>query len=430
MTANANVHPEAHVNANDPGRSSSGTSSPGNSGTPAADIPVADIPAAVTTETHTSAETSSATTAAPSAPPAVTTYTPPSTEQLARIASSNMLRLLKQTRLTQKEMARKLGVAPASMTDYCKGRRLPNMEFFVALKEQFGISIDEFVTKDLTPSDTLVPPKTQVFDQQLLETYKKYCCSQFLYYFDTSKTKGRDIQAPRDSVLYGILYIYENPDSTEVPEFKCAAILGIDDRDEVSRLKSKLDKMKDPGKILEYISSNYESAAYYGDFTLSQLYGFVSISHANTDKALLIFHRVDNNKPEIIGGIGTINSVSKGREHVPVVQFIGMSKYPLSMSVEEIHYNLLLDYPSFEADQEMVDEMITNFKALYADPDGAICKGFSDYEKAIMVKSTLDKYVRTALTRNMFRYGKITGTTDDDQWYHAIKKTSIKNSQH
>ena len=430
MTANANVHPEAHVNANDPGRSSSGTSSPGNSGTPAADIPVADIPAAVTTETHTSAETSSATTAAPSAPPAVTTYTPPSTEQLARIASSNMLRLLKQTRLTQKEMARKLGVAPASMTDYCKGRRLPNMEFFVALKEQFGISIDEFVTKDLTPSDTLVPPKTQVFDQQLLETYKKYCCSQFLYYFDTSKTKGRDIQAPRDSVLYGILYIYENPDSTEVPEFKCAAILGIDDRDEVSRLKSKLDKMKDPGKILEYISSNYESAAYYGDFTLSQLYGFVSISHANTDKALMIFHRVDNNKPEIIGGIGTINSVSKGREHVPVVQFIGMSKYPLSMSVEEIHYNLLLDYPSFEADQEMVDEMITNFKALYADPDGAICKGFSDYEKAIMVKSTLDKYVRTALTRNMFRYGKITGTTDDDQWYHAIKKTSIKNSQH
>ena len=430
MTANANVHPEAHVNANDPGRSSSGTSSPGNSGTPAADIPVADIPAAVTTETHTSAETSSATTAAPPAPPAVTTYTPPSTEQLARIASSNMLRLLKQTRLTQKEMARKLGVAPASMTDYCKGRRLPNMEFFVALKEQFGISIDEFVTKDLTPSDTLAPPKAQVFDQQLLETYKKYCCSQFLYYFDTSKTKGRDIQAPRDSVLYGILYIYENPDSTEVPEFKCAAILGIDDRDEVSRLKSKLDKMKDPGKILEYISSNYESAAYYGDFTLSQLYGFVSISHANTDKALMIFHRVDNNKPEIIGGIGTINSVSKGREHVPVVQFIGMSKYPLSMSVEEIHYNLLLDYPSFEADQEMVDEMITNFKALYADPDGAICKGFSDYEKAIMVKSTLDKYVRTALTRNMFRYGKITGTTDDDQWYHAIKKTSIKNSQH
>ena len=430
MTANANVHPEAHVNANDPGRSSSGTSSPGNSGTPAADIPVADIPAAVTTETHTSAETSSATTAAPPAPPAVTTYTPPSTEQLARIASSNMLRLLKQTRLTQKEMARKLGVAPASMTDYCKGRRLPNMEFFVALKEQFGISIDEFFTKDLTPSDTLAPPKAQVFDQQLLETYKKYCCSQFLYYFDTSKTKGRDIQAPRDSVLYGILYIYENPDSTEVPEFKCAAILGIDDRDEVSRLKSKLDKMKDPGKILEYISSNYESAAYYGDFTLSQLYGFVSISHANTDKALLIFHRVDNNKPEIIGGIGTINSVSKGREHVPVVQFIGMSKYPLSMSVEEIHYNLLLDYPSFEADQEMVDEMITNFKALYADPDGAICKGFSDYEKAIMVKSTLDKYVRTALTRNMFRYGKITGTTDDDQWYHAIKKTSIKNSQH
>ena len=153
MTANANVHPEAHVNANDPGRSSSGTSSPGNSEAPAAVTATAD-----TAKTHTSVETSIAApaTAITTVPPAVTTYTPPSTEQLARIASSNMLRLLKQTRLTQKEMARKLGVAPASMTDYCKGRRLPNMEFFVALKEQFGISIDEFVTKDLTLAVSLL----------------------------------------------------------------------------------------------------------------------------------------------------------------------------------------------------------------------------------------------------------------------------------
>jgi hypothetical protein len=27
----------------------------------------------------------------------------------------------------------------------------------------------------------------------------------------------------------------------------------------------------------------------------------------------------------------------------------------------------------------------------------------------------------------MFRYGKIAGATDDDQWYHAIKAASVKS---
>ena len=97
------------------------------------------------------------------------------------------------------------------------------------------------------------------------------------------------------------------------------------------------------------------------------------------------------------------------------------------MSEEEIHHKLLLDYPTFEADPEMVDEMIMNFKALYADPNGAIYEQFSEYQKAVMVRSTLERFVKKSLERNMFRYGKISGATDDDQWYHAIKAVSLKS---
>ena len=250
-----------------------------------------------------------------------------------------------------------------------------------------------------------------------------------MYYFDTSKSKGRDLLPPRDSLHYGVLYIYENPTSLDVPEFGCAAILGINDRSEVTRVKTELDQMKKPAEVIRHIGENYESRAYYGDFTLSQFHAFVSMSHASTDKALLIFHRIDNNKPEYIGGIGTINSVSKGREHTPVIQFMGISRYPLTMSEEEIHHNLLLDYPDFEADPEMVDEMIMNFKALYAEPDGVFNERFSEYQKAVMVRSTLERFVKKSLERNMFRYGKISGTTDDDQWYHAIKAASVKTSE-
>ena len=346
---------------------------------------------------------------------------------VAEITSSNLKRLISHHDLTQKELADILCVAPASMTDYCKGRRILGTEHLLELRKHFGISIDDFLTKSITPPAVTVVPRSAGIDKEKMETYHKYCAAYYMYYFDTSKSKGRDLQSPKDSLMYGILYIYESPTSSDAPEFGCAAILGIKDRGEVTRVKKELDEMKDPEKIIDHIEKNYESMAYSGDFSLTQNHAFVSMSHASTDKALLIFHRIDNNKPEYIGGIGTINSVSKGREHTPVIQFLGISKYFLNMSEEEIHHNLLLDYPDFEADPEMVDEMIVNFKALYADPNGAMNERFSEYQKAVMVRSTLERFVKKSLERNMFRYGKIAGATDDDQWYHAIKAASVKS---
>ena len=331
-------------------------------------------------------------------------------QDLAEIVSSNLKKLIAQNSITQKDLADLLCVAPASMTDYCKGRRILGTEHLLRLKKHFDISIDDFLTKSITPSAVTVVPRSSGIDKEKMETYLKYCAAYYMYYFDTSKSKGRDLLPPRDSLHYGVLYIYENPTSLDVPEFGCAAILGINDRSEVTRVKTELDQMKKPAEVIRHIGENYESRAYYGDFTLSQFHAFVSMSHASTDKVLLIFHRIDNNKPEYIGGIGTINSVSKGREHTPVIQFMGISRYPLTMS------------------PEMVDEMIMNFKALYAEPDGVFNERFSEYQKAVMVRSTLERFVKKSLERNMFRYGKISGTTDDDQWYHAIKAASVKSS--
>ena len=318
-------------------------------------------------------------------------------QELAEIVSANLKKLIAQQGITQKDLADLLCVAPASMTDYCKGRRILGTEHLIRLKKHFDISIDDFLTKSITPSAVTVVPRRAGIDKEKMETFLKYCAAYYMYYFDTSKSKGRDLLPPRDSLHYGVLYIYENPTSLDVPEFGCAAILGINDRSEVTRVKTELDQMKNPEEVIRHIGENYESRAYFGDFTY-------------------------------IGGIGTINSVSKGREHTPVIQFMGISRYPLTMSEEEIHHNLLLDYPDFEADPEMVDEMIMNFKALYAEPDGVFNERFSEYQKAVMVRSTLERFVKKSLERNMFRYGKISGTTDDDQWYHAIKAASVKSS--
>jgi len=351
---------------------------------------------------------------------------PESNQGLASIISSNLKRLIDKNGITQKQLADKLGVAPSSMTDYCKGNRIPNVEFFVSLKNLYDISIDDFLTKSINPSTTTLPVKESAIDRNILTTYQKYCGSYFVYYFDTSKYKGRDSLPPKDSVLYGVLFIYENPSSLSIPEFSCTAVLGIKDRDDASLVKKTLDHLKDPMKIVDQIGSKYPNTAYYGDFELSQEHAFISMSHAGTDKALVIFHRVDNNKPNYTGGIGTINSVSKGRERAPVIQFIGISRYPLTMSIEEIHHCLLLNYPTFKAESE-TDEMIRNFKALYVDTEESK-QGFSEYQKSIVVRSTLERYIKKSLERNMFRYGKIS-ERDDDEWYHAIKTTSLSDAE-
>ena len=349
-----------------------------------------------------------------------------SAQELNRIISTNLRKLIAQNGITQKELAEKLGVAPASMTDYCKGRRIPNVEFFVSLKNLYDICIDDFLTKSIHPSSTGLPVNEPFFDRNIMTTYQKYCGLYFIYYFDTSKYKGRDTQPPRDSLVYGVLYIYENPTSLEFPEFSCAAVLGIKGREEVTRVKGILNNMDEPSEIIEYIGTQFPHTAYYGDFELSQEHAFISIRHANTDKALIIFHRVDNNKPDYTGGIGTINSISKGRERMPVVQFIGISRHPLSMSIEEIHHSLLLNYPTFKAEKE-AEEMIQNFKALYDDSDETR-QNFSEYQKEIIMRSTLERYIRKSLERNMFRYGKIS-ERDDDEWYHSIKAASVSNSK-
>ena len=157
-----------------------------------------------------------------------------SNQDLGSIISSNLKRLIAQNQTTQKDLAEKLGVAAASMTDYCKGRRVPNVEFFVSLKNLYDISIDDFLTKSINPPASTQPAKEPTIDRNMMTTYRKYCGIYFVYYFDTSKYKGRDTQPPKDSVLYGVLFIYENPSSLEVPEFSCAAVLGINDREKVT----------------------------------------------------------------------------------------------------------------------------------------------------------------------------------------------------
>ncbi len=346
-------------------------------------------------------------------------------QELCLSVAENLKILIRRNKISQKELADRVGVTAASMTDYCKGRRLPTVEFMVALKKLYDINIDEFLTQSISVKENVPHGKEQEAEAGTLVTCRKYCGTYFVYYFDTSKLKGRDMLKPRDSLLYGVLCIYESPSLIGIPHYSCAAVLGLHEWEAAAAVKKKLEEIREISEIRTLISREYPNSAYFGDFELSQEHAFISMSHANTDKALLIFHRVDNNKKNYTGGIGTVNSISKGRERMPVVQFMGISRHPLSLSAEEIHHKLLLDYPTFHAEAE-TEEMIRTFRTLYTAGGNSIHE-FSDYQKSIMVQSTLERYIRKSLERNMFRYAKIS-EMDDDDWYHSIKEASEEDT--
>ena len=338
------------------------------------------------------------------------------------IVAGNLKKFITKNRLTQRELAEKLGITASSMTDYVKGRRMPGTDFFIALKKLYNIDIDAFLTKDVSPTVT-ASISQNTGDSSKSEMMDKFCGLYYIYYIDPSPTAGRDVKPPTESLLYGILYVYKESSShIDNPVYSCAAILGIKDRGQVTGIKEELEKLEESYMVIERISLDYKEMAYYGDFELSGNNVFISLRHETTDRALVILNKVTSNKECYIGGLGTINSVSKGRHHVPVIQYIGLSRYTLTMSAEEIHHSLLLGEPDIKASAE-TDELIKLFKALYMDPNRS--SELTEYQKSIMIRSTLERFIKQSLERNVFRYGKVDDDEDDD-FYHLVKHMSVR----
>ena len=346
-------------------------------------------------------------------------------QEVCAIIAANLRILISEMGITQKKLARQLGVAAATMNDYCSGRRAPQAPFFVELRKLYGIDINEFLTSTIRfPASACQAAADSAADSltdSLRRVYGKYCGFYHVYYLDTSRFKGRDTLSPAMSLLHGILYIYEEPSSVGGLRYSCAAVLGIPTQEEADRLMQEFRTLDAPVSVLEKIDSSYSRTAYYGNFEIGQEHAFLNLRHAGTDRALAILHRVDSNKDNYLGGIAAINSISKGRERMPVLQFLGISRYRLCISPEDIQHALLLSYPIVDVRKE-VEEVLRVHRILFIDNEDVRSTFTPDQKKAV-IQSTVERAVRRNLLNNAFRYAKIS-KEDDDIWYHLIKSSA------
>lgn len=336
--------------------------------------------------------------------------------------AANLSTLMEQKHITGKQLHEATGYSEATISGMKNGNKSPTLGFLLELKRLYGISIDDFLSKNILPDVYDSEPSTSKLEENERKAYAKFVGTYYLYYFDTSSYKGHNYDSPADSLRFGILHIYATPSSLDKFNHSVVCITGIQTREKAIEIRHSIDDTaREGGDIPSYIHDRYPDFAYYGDFDMSPDHVFISFRHTNKDKAMIILHRPISNKSQYNSGIGTINSISRGREATPTIQFIGLSREDTRLSNEELHQMLLLDHISIK-DSPVTEDLINVIKKLYRSNDDSI----SDFQRDIMVKGAITAYVRKVGEANFFRVAKISNR-DDDTWYHKFKDSFIDN---
>ena len=126
-----------------------------------------------------------------------------------------------------------------------------------------------------------------------------------------------------------------------------------------------------------------------------------------------------NNPPtqsHYIGGLGTVNSISRGREHIPCVQYILFSSKILKIPDGEIYNLLALGISDVNIKNE-VNELIILFKRLYNSQKES---GLSEYQQKKIIEDSVKNIISNCIESNMFRFAKVSNF-EDDNYYRLIK---------
>jgi len=326
--------------------------------------------------------------------------------------SYNLENLIKKNALSQRGLADSLGVSNTAISRYIKGENEPSASMLLNLKEKFNINIDDFLTKKIDFFSVSTKSATISFNSNYDE---KFIGNYLIYYYNTSFYKGKVDSLAYNTLKYGVLSIYKDTRRKTV-----ANMLLFKSRTDAENYKIKLDKMT--GEELEDEFKNNEDV-YSGsiDFNFTQI--FINITNPKqNDKGLIILNNPPTDK-SYIGGLGTINSVSRARELMPCVQFIIISKYILHKSEGELYGLLGLDTSDINIKNE-TEQLINLFKNLYLNTENNEMF-LEEYQKVKIIENFLDNIMKDLLDANVFRYAKISNSEDDD-FYRLIKEEVSK----
>ena len=307
---------------------------------------------------------------------------------------------------TQKVVAEKTGFSTSSIANYLSGKSMPSALFLLKLKKAFKIDIDHFLTLPLDKTN---------FNADHKLSYTKFFGNYIVYYYNSSAYKGKIGSYNYDILTFGIISVFDDIDYTSPKGVKANGLFMLSRKDAEDFLQQLNSYNGDVEKINDFYSkfSNH----YWGNLSQNDSQVFVNLKN-NNDQCMIILNNPPSTK-KYIGGLGTVNSISRGREHVPCIQYIIMSQEVWELSEGEIYNMLSLGVPELNVKNETT-ELLELIKTLYLSQSPT---GLNESQRQRIIEDSIANIISNQIDANMFRFAKVTNM-EDDNYYRLIKEMS------
>ena len=306
---------------------------------------------------------------------------------------------------SQKKIAEETGVSPASINNYLNKNSDPSASFLLKLKHAYNISIDEFLTSQVVLEEK----------KETLRENNRFVGEYALYYYDTNVYKGR-VHRSTNILRYGILSVFnQSKDESGQKVYACF----FDSRKDMEETFKYLSTLTDEKKKIAFYSE--QEMKYTGVLETSAAQVFVLLKNkTDEDHCLIILNNPPSNN-KYIGGLGTVNSVARGREKMPCVQYIIVSEKLFKIPDGELYQRLSLGISEVNVQNE-TNQLITLFKNLYIE-DQNNPNGLNDFQKQRIIGDSLEHMLEDMIDANMFRFAKVSNN-EDDRFFRMIRDDS------
>lgn len=315
---------------------------------------------------------------------------------------SNFQKNLKvlSNKYTQKYIADRTGFSQSSINNYLTKNSEPSIQFLIALKNAFGICLDDFLFSDIDISNEI--------------SYDKFIGNYIVYYYNNNSYKGEVHVNITNTLNYGVISIVKEKDLD-----KNVVVYGtfVKSKMEATKLLKELNATAQSKEII----SKYQDIGnlYKGSISTTDQSIFIDLNNNfNGDQTFIILNNPPT-KNNYIGGVGTVNSIARGREHNPCVQFIILSKKLIDKPDGEIYNCLKFDDYTINFDYAIKD-VVDLFKRLYLDKN-EISSTLTENQKNAIIQNKLEYHFDEILDANVFRFAKVSNK-EDDKIYKLIKE--------
>ena len=358
--------------------------------------------------------------------------------KLARIISRNLEALLKAVGMTQAQLARCVGVVPATVSNYMnpmvKGEKekIPTLEFMIAVcnvkefKERgLDLTIDLLISENFNPRAIVEKNSNRASENVKSVDHGGFLGNYLCYFSEADKT-----YAGTHRLRYGVISVFDAYDGVmgDASIKARGLFFSEEEKNEAFALKTRLDILFREGSELnapernESIANAFKSGSnsiYEGEVRFSDDHVFINLVNSNyRDNALIILYSPeDGEEREYVGGLGCVNSITRDRIHAPILQKMIITKNKLGCSDETVAEYLDMHAVKISLESE-ARELCRFVSKLYS---GNIGLDITEEDRLAMVDRRLDQLVRNYIKNNIYSV-EVVDKNEDQAVYELISQ--------